>query len=55
MAFAQKSAWAKWLKDNHGTSTGVRLRLAKKASGLESVSSNEAVNVALCYEDGADV
>ena len=49
MAFAQKSAWAKWLKDNHGTSTGVRLRLAKKASGLESVSYNEAVDVALCY------
>ena len=49
MAFAQKSAWAKWLKDNHGTSTGVRLRLAKKASGLESVSYKEAVDVALCY------
>jgi uncharacterized protein YdeI (YjbR/CyaY-like superfamily) len=49
VAFARKKAWANWLNKNHGASGGVWLRLAKKASGIESVSYNEAVDVALCY------
>lgn len=49
MAFRQKTAWAAWLEKNHGTSSGVWLRLAKKASGVKSVSRDEAVDVALCY------
>ena len=49
MTFALKSAWANWLNKNHGTSSGVWLRIAKRASGIESVSYDEAVEVALCY------
>jgi uncharacterized protein YdeI (YjbR/CyaY-like superfamily) len=49
VAFARKKTWANWLNKNHGASGGVWLRLAKKASGIESVSYNEAVDVALCY------
>lgn len=47
--FQRKSAWMSWLKKNHDRSTGVWLRLAKKTSGLTSISRNEALDVALCY------
>jgi len=49
LAFRQKKAWAAWLDNNQGSSSGVWLRLAKKASGLKSVSYDEALDVALCY------
>lgn len=49
MTFAGKDAWAAWLDKNHGTSSGVWLRLAKKAPGLRSLSYDEALDVALCY------
>jgi uncharacterized protein YdeI (YjbR/CyaY-like superfamily) len=47
--FASKSAWEKWLSRHHETSPGLWLELAKKGSGLASVSYGEAVEVALCY------
>jgi len=47
MTFAQKNAWADWLNENHRASSGVWLRIAKKASGIASVSHDEAVEVAL--------
>jgi uncharacterized protein YdeI (YjbR/CyaY-like superfamily) len=37
------------LAGNHGSSPGVWLRLAKKDSGLRSVTYAEALEVALCY------
>jgi uncharacterized protein YdeI (YjbR/CyaY-like superfamily) len=49
LLFRNQKAWAAWLAKNHGKSFGVRLRLAKKASGLQSVSHSEALEVALCY------
>ena len=49
LLFKQKEDWAAWLDENHATSSGVWLRLAKKAAGLESVSYDEALKVALCY------
>jgi uncharacterized protein YdeI (YjbR/CyaY-like superfamily) len=49
LVFRQKNAWAAWLEKNQATSSGVWLRLAKKASGLKSVSYDEALDVALCY------
>jgi uncharacterized protein YdeI (YjbR/CyaY-like superfamily) len=49
LVFRQKNAWAAWLKKNRGTSSGVWLRLAKKASGRKSVSYDEALEVALCH------
>ena len=49
LLFADQQAWAAWLAENHTTSTGLWLQLAKKASGLTSVSYAEALDVALCY------
>jgi uncharacterized protein YdeI (YjbR/CyaY-like superfamily) len=47
--FKSKKDWAAWLGKNHRKSTGLWLRLAKKDSGLRSVSYKEALEVALCY------
>lgn len=47
--FESQHDWAAWLEKNHRTSTGIWIRLAKKHSGLRSVSYQEAVEVALCY------
>jgi uncharacterized protein YdeI (YjbR/CyaY-like superfamily) len=47
--FKSKQAWAAWLDKNHGISTGLWLRLAKKSSDLRSVTYKEALEVALCY------
>ena len=38
-----------WLDVGHATSPGVWLQLAKKGSGIPSVSYDEALEVALCY------
>jgi uncharacterized protein YdeI (YjbR/CyaY-like superfamily) len=47
--FAQPSDWAAWLDDNHAGSSGLWLRIAKKGSGIASVTYDEALEVALCY------
>jgi uncharacterized protein YdeI (YjbR/CyaY-like superfamily) len=47
--FKSQQDFAAWLAKNHGKSAGVWLRLAKKDSGLRSVSYREALDVALCY------
>ena len=47
--FEDQKDWAVWLDQNHTTSSGLWLRLAKKASGLKSVTYDEALEVALCH------
>jgi uncharacterized protein YdeI (YjbR/CyaY-like superfamily) len=47
--FASQGAWAAWLEKNHRKSEGLWLRLAKKDSGLRSVTYGEALEIALCY------
>jgi uncharacterized protein YdeI (YjbR/CyaY-like superfamily) len=47
--FERPEEWAAWLDEHHAASPGVWLRLAKKASGIPSVSYGEALEVALCY------
>ena len=47
--FATAVDWTAWLKENYSKSSGLWLRLAKKRSGLKSVSYIEALEVALCY------
>ncbi len=49
MAFRDRAAWAQWLEANHDRSPGLWLKLAKKGSGVPSVSREEALGVALCY------
>lgn len=47
--FKTSGDWTAWLEKNHRKSAGLWLRLAKKASGLQSVSYQEALHAALCY------
>ncbi len=47
--FASRAAWQKWLAANDERSPGVWIELAKKDSGLTSVSRAEALEVALCH------
>ena len=47
--FASREAWEAWLEEHHTTSNGLWLKIAKKGSGLETVSMAEALDVALCY------
>ena len=47
--FKSKQDWAAWLEKNYGKSAGVWLRIAKKDSGVRSVSYKEALDVALCH------
>jgi uncharacterized protein YdeI (YjbR/CyaY-like superfamily) len=47
--FAGKKQWSDWLAKQHDKSAGVWLKLAKKDSGIRSVTYEEALDVALCY------
>jgi uncharacterized protein YdeI (YjbR/CyaY-like superfamily) len=49
LSFESDAAWTVWLAENHGASSGVWLRLAKKSSKASSVSYAQAIGVALCY------
>jgi uncharacterized protein YdeI (YjbR/CyaY-like superfamily) len=49
LPFATSRAFADWLAENHATSRGVWLRLAKTASGIASIKYAEAVETALCW------
>ena len=48
-AFPTPEAWEAWLDEHHETSSGIWLKLAKKQSGIDSVTHPEALEVALCY------
>ena len=49
VSFETQQDWEKWLADEHASSSGVWLKIAKKGSGIASVSQSEAVETALCY------
>jgi uncharacterized protein YdeI (YjbR/CyaY-like superfamily) len=49
LPFADAAAWSAWLAQHHASVPGVWLKLAKKASGIASVTYAEAVEEALCY------
>jgi uncharacterized protein YdeI (YjbR/CyaY-like superfamily) len=49
MVFPDGAAFDVWLAEQPRTSKGLWLRLAKKGSGLASLSKAEAVDVALCH------
>jgi uncharacterized protein YdeI (YjbR/CyaY-like superfamily) len=49
IAFATSDEWAAWLDANHASAEGLRIKFAKKGSGIPSVTWAEAVKVALCY------
>lgn len=47
--FASQGELEAWLEENHASSQGLWLKIAKKGSGVESVSYAEALEVALCF------
>ena len=47
--FASAAEWEEWLEANHAASPGVRLRIAKKNSGIQSVRYPEVLESALCF------
>lgn len=49
MLFERQRDWLMWLTDNHNTSSGIWLQLAKKGAAVQSMSYDEAVEVALCF------
>jgi uncharacterized protein YdeI (YjbR/CyaY-like superfamily) len=49
LPFASQTAWEAWLAKNHARSDGIWIKMAKKSSGIASVSHAEALEVALCY------
>ncbi len=48
-AFESQAAWEAWLAEHHATSAGIWLKMAKKASGIPSVTFAEALESALCH------
>jgi uncharacterized protein YdeI (YjbR/CyaY-like superfamily) len=49
VAFESAADWEEWLAENHASSDGVWIKMAKKASGIPSVTHAEALDGALCY------
>ena len=49
LSFASVALWEQWLSEHHARCDAVWLKIAKKASGIASVTHDEALDVALCY------
>ncbi|MFB4293601.1 YdeI family protein [Nonomuraea sp. ATR24] len=49
LAFASQAEFEKWLDAEHAVSPGLWLKIAKKDSGIPSVTYAEALDVALCF------
>src|SRR5215469_11061595 len=48
IAFETRQDWERWLEEHH-TEEGIWLKIAKKETGIPSVSYAEALDSALCY------
>ena len=49
MSFPSASDWEQWLAENQRSECGIWMQLAKKGSGIVTVTYDEALDVALCY------
>jgi uncharacterized protein YdeI (YjbR/CyaY-like superfamily) len=49
LAFPSPLEWEAWLRENHAQADGVWLKVAKKGSGIPSITHGGALDVALCY------
>jgi uncharacterized protein YdeI (YjbR/CyaY-like superfamily) len=49
LAFKSQQAWDAWLTSQPVGSKGLWLKLAKKSSGITTVSKQEAIDTALCH------
>ena len=48
-AFASATEWEQWLAEHHQTEPRLWLQIAKKTSGISTVTYDEALDVALCH------
>jgi uncharacterized protein YdeI (YjbR/CyaY-like superfamily) len=49
LAFPDQAAFEAWLEENHATSPGIYVKIAKKASGEPSVTQQQMVESMLCF------
>lgn len=49
LEFATQQDWEAWLAEHYADPTGIWLKIAKKATGVLSISYSEALEGALCY------
>lgn len=49
LPFASAAAWERWLEREHARAPGVWLQIAKKDTGIATVTYAEALDVALCF------
>jgi uncharacterized protein YdeI (YjbR/CyaY-like superfamily) len=49
LPFDSPAAWEDWLAREHESQDGVWVKMAKKASGIPTVTHAEALDIALCY------
>jgi uncharacterized protein YdeI (YjbR/CyaY-like superfamily) len=49
LAFESALLWERWLSEHQANSKGIWIKMAKKATGIRSVTYDEALDVALCY------
>jgi hypothetical protein len=49
VAFEDAAEWEAWLEEHHADRRAVWIRIAKKASGIPSVTADEGTEVALCF------
>lgn len=47
--FAEPQAWADWLAQHHPEARGLWIQIAKKDSGIPSITHQQALDEALCY------
>ncbi len=47
--FTSEGQWEEWLSKNHSRSSGIWIRFFKKDSGVSTISTSQALDVALCY------
>lgn len=49
IAFADAQAFESWLAEHHARQEGVWVKVAKKKSGIPTVTDDELVDIGLCY------
>jgi uncharacterized protein YdeI (YjbR/CyaY-like superfamily) len=49
LSFSTSHAWHAWLEEHHADSSGVWLQFFKKASGVPTITYDQALDEALCY------
>jgi uncharacterized protein YdeI (YjbR/CyaY-like superfamily) len=49
LPFESAQAWERWLAEHYETAPGIWIKIARKGSGIPSVTMPEAIEVALCH------